>query len=118
VLRVGGLLDISTPDFEDAVRVWMGARDEWKDFYRNDEEAVKSTHWFGQYSYSTESRWGYLMAMIFGNQNGPGQFHRNAYTLPKLRTILQRLGFEEVEASRFRWKGDRDLMLRVRARKR
>jgi SAM-dependent methyltransferase len=118
VLAPGGLFLFSTPDFEDAVRTWLAARDEWKEFYRNDLEAIARDHWFGQYSYSTENRWGYLMAMIFGSQNGAGQFHRNAYTESKIRAILRHLGFEEPQISRYRWKEVRDLMLSVRARKR
>jgi predicted SAM-dependent methyltransferase len=117
VLRPGGAFDFSTPDFEDAVRLWLAAKDEWKAFYRNDPEAIASKHWFGQYSYSTENRWGYLMAMIFGNQNGPGQFHKNCYTVPKIRAILKCLDFEELAISHYRWKGDRDVMIRVLARK-
>ena len=66
VLRVGGDLIFSVPDFEDTVKLWLAARDEWKDFFRNDPDAVACQHWFGQYSYSTESRWGYLTASIFG----------------------------------------------------
>ena len=117
VLRPGGMFQFSTPDFEDAVRSWISAKDEWKDFYRNDPESIAKSHWFGQYSYSTENRWGYLMAMIFGSQNGAGQFHKNCYTVPKIRAILSRLEFREVGISRFRWKGDRDLMILVRAMK-
>jgi predicted SAM-dependent methyltransferase len=117
VLRPGGLLQFDTPDFEDAVRLWLAAEDEWKDFYRNDPEAIAQKHWFGQYSYGTDNRWGYLMAMIFGSQNGPGQFHRNCYTEPKIRAMLAALGFDQVTIERYRWKGDRDLMLAVRSRK-
>jgi len=58
------------------------------------------------------------MAMIFGSQNGPGQAHRNAYTEGKLRAVMERLGFDIEELRRFRWKGDRDQMIQVRARKR
>lgn len=57
------------------------------------------------------------MAMIFGNQNRVGQFHKNCYTVPKLRAILRYLGFEELEISHYRWRGDRDLMIHVKARK-
>lgn len=117
VLRPRGLFQFSTPDFEDAVRLWLAARDEWKEFFRSDAEAIAKQHWFGEYSYSTENRWGYLMAMIFGNQNGAGQCHKNAYTVPKLRAILYNLSFEELEISHYRWKGDRDLMIQVKARK-
>lgn len=117
VLRPGGLLQFATPDFEDTVKLWLAASDEWKAFYRNDPEAITTNHWFGQYSYSTDNRWGYLQAMIFGSQNGPGQFHKTCYTVPKIRAILNHLGLEEVEISDFRWKGDRDKMLLVKARK-
>lgn len=115
VLSPGGLLDLSTPDFEETLKTWLAAKDEWKDFYRNDSEAIAESHWFGQYSYSTGNRWGYLSAMIFGSQNGAGQFHKNCYTEPKLRAILTRLGYQDIDVSRYRWKGDRDCMLRVRA---
>lgn len=117
VLRRGGLLRLATPDFEATVRAWLAAKDEWKEFYRNDPEAIRNKHWFGQYSYSTENRWGYLLAMIFGSQNGDGQFHVNCYTEPKIRAILKHLGFRELKISRYRWKGDRDVMIQVLAEK-
>ena len=117
VLKPGGLFCFSTPDFEAAVKEWLAAKDEWKEFFRDDPEAIRNQHWFGQYSYSTENRWGYLTAMIFGSQNGAGQFHTNCYTIPKIRAILKHLGFREIEISQYRWKGDRDLMIQVRAEK-
>lgn len=117
VLKPGGIFRFDTPDFEDAVKLWLDAKDEWKDFYRNDPDAIKRSHWFGQYSYGTDNRWGYLMAMIFGSQNGPGQYHKNCYTVPKIRAILEYLGFDELSISNYRWKGDRDLMIAVRAMK-
>jgi predicted SAM-dependent methyltransferase len=115
VIKPGGIFQFSTPDFEKIAELWLAARDEWKDFYRNDEEAIKSQHWFGQYSYSTDNRWGYLAAMIFGSQNGAGQFHRNCYSVSKIRAMLRRLQLEEVELSHYRWKGDRDPMIFVKA---
>ena len=57
------------------------------------------------------------MASIFGPQNGQGQFHKNAYTESKFIAIFKYLGFADYEISRFRWKGDRDMMLRVKAYK-
>lgn len=115
VLKPGGIFQFSTTDFEEIVRTWLAANDEWKDFFRDDDEAIRSQHWFGQYSYSTDNRWGYLSAMIFGSQNGAGQFHKNCYTLPKIRAILSRLGLHELEVSHYRWKGDRDPMILVKA---
>ena len=115
VLRPGGLFRFSVPDFEETAKLWLNAKDEWKDFYRNDPEAIASEHWFGQYSYSTESRWGYLTASLFGPQNSPGQFHKNCYTIGKIRAILAHLDFEEQEISNFLWKGNRNLMILVKA---
>ncbi len=69
LLRPGGSLVFSVPDFEDTVKLWLKAKDDWKDFYRNDDEAIAQQHWFGQYSYTTDQRWGYLTASIFGPQN-------------------------------------------------
>ncbi|MGH7041915.1 MAG: hypothetical protein ACREFY_07270, partial [Acetobacteraceae bacterium] len=40
-----------------------------------------------------DQRWGILQTMFFGNQNGPGQFHRSAYTEGKLRALADRAGF-------------------------
>src|SRR3990167_10551737 len=116
VLRSGGILRFSTPDFEKTIQSWLAAKDDWKDFYRNDDEAIKQQHWFGTYSYATDNRWGYLAAMIFGSQNGEGQYHKNCYTIPKIKAILKYLDFEEVEISEFRWKGDRDHMINVIAK--
>ena len=115
VLKPGGVFKFSVPDFEDAVKKWLNAKDDWKDFYRDDEEAISQAHWFGQYSYSTDNRWGYLMACIFGPQNSEGQFHKNAYTEPKIETICNKIGFCKPQISRYLWKGERDLMLKVRA---
>jgi len=113
VLKIGGRLVFSVPDFEETVRDWLAAKDEWKDFYRNDPEAISQQHWFGQYSYSTENRWGYITASIFGPQNSEGQFHKNCYTEGKIRAILAHLGFCVDELSFYRWKGDRDRMIQV-----
>ena len=117
VLKPNGIFKFSVPDFEDAVKKWLNAKDDWKDFYRDDDVAISQSHWFGQYSYSMNSRWGYLMACIFGPQNSNGQFHKNAYTEPKIIAICKKIGFCEPQISRFLWKGNRDLMLNVMVKK-
>ena len=117
VLKKGALFQFSVPDFEKVMRLWLAAEDNWKDFYREDAEAIASQHWFGQNSYGLDNRWGYLTAIIYGNQHGEGQFHRNCYTVPKVRAILARLAFDIEEISAFKWKGERDPMIGVRARK-
>ena len=117
VLAAGGVLDFSVPDFEKTMKLWLQAEDNWKDFFRDDDEAIKQQHWFGQYSYSTDNKWGYLTASIFGPQNSEGQFHKNCYTEKKIRNMMRFLNFEILDMSFFRWKGDRDYMIRVRASK-
>ena len=113
ILKVGGVFEFSVPDFEKVVTMWLKASDEWKDFYRNDEEAIRINHWFGQYTYTTDSRWGYLTAIIFGNQNGEGQMHKNCYTVGKICAILKKLHFKAREISYFLWDGDKDPMIKV-----
>ena len=117
VLAAGGVLDFSVPDFEKNMKLWLQAEDNWKDFFRDDDEAIKQQHWFGQYSYSTDNKWGYLTASIFGPQNSEGQFHKNCYTEKKIRNMMRFLNFEILDMSFFQWKGDRDHMIRVRASK-
>ena len=117
LLKPGGLLYIETPDFEWTVKTWLDASDDWKEFYRDDKEAIEKTHWFGTYSYGFDNRWGYIIASIFGPQNGEGQFHKNAFTEQKFLSIFDQIGFSEVKINRYRWKGNRDLMLQVSAHK-
>jgi nucleoside-diphosphate-sugar epimerase/SAM-dependent methyltransferase len=117
VLRPGGTLRLTTVDFEAAARQWLDARDDWRDFYRTDAQAIREEHWFGTYSYAADNRWGYQTATLFGNQNGDGQFHRNCYSEAKLRAICARLGLRVERVERARWQGDRDPMLVLVAKK-
>jgi len=117
VLKKGGILNFSVNNFEELVSEWLNAKDEWKDFYRNDDEAIKQEHWFGTYTYHSNNRWGYLMASIFGTQNGVGQFHKNAYSKSKIKLIFEKTNFELIEISDFLWKGNRDKMIRAIGRK-
>lgn len=116
-LKPGGLLYLSTVDFEMAVKQWLEAEDDWKDFYRNDQEAILNQHWFGTYTYKPTNRWGYLTATLYGSQNGAGQFHTNCYSEAKLRAICKRINLDVVSIERFQWKGDRDHMLGLTATK-
>ena len=118
VLRPGGLLYLSTVDFEMAAKQWLEAKDDWKDFYRDDPEAILNQHWFGTYTYDSDNRWGYLVATLYGSQNGAGQFHTNCYSEAKLRAICNKLKLDVVLIERFQWKGDRDHMLGLTATKR
>ena len=111
ILKKGGRLYLSTPNFEETVKQWLNAKDDWKDFFRNDDQSISKSHWFGTYTYQPLNRWGYLTAMIFGSQNGDGQFHHNCYTENKLRKIIEKINLKLVSIDHFRWKGDRDHML-------
>ena len=115
VLKPGGKLYLSTVDFEKTVRLWLDVEDNWKDFYRDDDEAIHNQHWFGTYTYEPVNRWGYITATLFGSQNGVGQFHTNCYTEQKLRAICSRMNLEVVSVDHFQWKGDRDYMLGLTA---
>ena len=93
-LKSGGILNLSVPDFDDLVKSWLKAKDDWKDWYRDDDEAIEQQHWFGNYEYSYKNKWGFLTACIFGPQYGDGQYHQNCYTKAKLVAILKKLDFE------------------------
>jgi predicted SAM-dependent methyltransferase len=118
VLKPGGIFRFTVQNFELVAKRWLEARDEWKAFYKDDPDSIRQKHWFGQYSYTQESRWGYLTAMIFGNQKGVGQFHRNCYTRGKIEKVMERVGFEIVSIEDVLWKEARDPMLSVLAKKR
>ena len=117
VLKPEGRVYISTVDFELAVKQWLEAKDEWKDFFRDDDEAILKQHWFGNYSYKTDNRWGYLTATFYGSQNGKGQFHTNCYSEKKLRAICNKINLDVISIDKFQWKGDRDFMLGLTAKK-
>lgn len=119
VLKVGGTLNLAVPDGESVLRSWLEAEDDWKDWYRDDDEAIKEKHWFGTYEYSYTNRWGYLTACLFGSQNGEGQYHKNCYTIGKLRNICKRLDLEIFHEELFNWpsSGTLDKIIRIKAKK-
>jgi predicted SAM-dependent methyltransferase len=117
VLKPGGKIFISTVDFEAVAKQWLAAVDDWQDFYRNDKESILSQHWFGTYTYEPNNRWGYLTATLFGSQNGVGQFHTNCYSDSKLRAICKKIKLDVISIEHFQWKGNRDYMLGLSAKK-
>ena len=116
VLKPGGALKFSTPDFEELCRIFLEAKDDWQDFFDDSQEAIRQTHWFGTYTYEYVNRWGYLTASFFGTQNAPGMFHKNGYTVGKINNLLAKVGFQDVQIVHKKWKG-RDPMLYVTAKK-
>ena len=107
VLKPGGIFEISVPDFDAIMGLWLKAKDDWQDWFRDDDDAIKSEHWFGTYEYSYKNKWGYLLACIFGSQNSDGQYHKNCYTTNKLLKIFKKLNFEVTHQSFYEWpRGD------------
>jgi predicted SAM-dependent methyltransferase len=104
VLRPGGRLALEVPDFEWVCATFLSARDEWRDFYR-----VGHPDHYAGCGRALNQRWGILQTMFFGNQNGPGQFHRSAYTEGKLHAIATRLGFAECQVETLFNKGGQAL---------
>ena len=107
VLKKNGILRLSTVDFEKTIKLWLKAKDDWKDFHRNDSKAIKEQFWFGTYTYKPKNRWGYLTATFYGSQNGK----------EKLRAICKKLDFKVMKLEDFRWKKDRDYMINIIAKK-
>ena len=71
VLKVNGKLEISCPDFERMVEMWIE----------------------GDYKY----RWGIGLIKIFGWQRYPGDFHYTGFSKKRIKNILQNHGFEVVK---------------------
>ena len=115
VLKPGGKLFLTTVDFEKACEKWLNSEDNWLDFYRNDDEAIRQEHWFGTNSYKANNRWGYLTATFFGSQNGAGQFHTNCYSEKKFIALCKFLNLEVEKIEKFQWQGDRDDMIALTA---
>lgn len=117
VIKKGGIMRLSTVDFEKTVKQWLKAEDNWIDFHKDDDKAIQEKYWFGTYTYKPKNRWGYLTATFYGSQKGRGQYHKNCYTKKKLKSISDKLGFRTVELKNFRWKRNRDHMINLIAKK-
>jgi len=70
ILKPGGLLRITVPDFDYLVEQWYRTKD-----------ALKQT----------------MEQMFYGNQKHEGEFHRSIWTVTKLRDVLAVAGFTEFQ---------------------
>lgn len=100
LLSKGGLLICETPDMEWLCEQFIKAEDKFTEFYK----VGAVDHYFGNKK-SIEHRWGMITTHFFGNQNGEGQFHCNAYTASKMKQIGQLIGFSKIEVVKICNKG-------------
>lgn len=97
LLKHGGKLTCETPDMEWLCKNFIEGIDDFKEFYK----VGSVDHYFGNKT-STNQRWGIITTHFFGNQNGEGQYHYNAYTDLKMKRIAQIVGFKNcVVTSKF-----------------
>tara|TARA_Y100000588_G_scaffold374852_1_gene450486 strand:- start:339 stop:881 length:543 start_codon:yes stop_codon:yes gene_type:complete len=108
-LKSGGILVIEVPDFEWVCAKFLEAKDEFREFY-----TVGSVdHYFGN-GRDVGQRWSILTTMFFGNQNGAGQYHKTAYTEPKIRAIADSLGMTVIDVKTYDNKGGQALRMTLR----
>lgn len=117
ILKPGGLIYLTTPDFDKIMEEWQNAKDDWINFHRSDDKAISQDYWFGNNSYTRDNKWGYLTACIYGTQYGEGQYHKNCYTKEKLKMIATFLNFKIKEINTKRWKEDREYIIEFIANK-
>ncbi len=91
LLSPHGRLVVEVPDFEWVATKFIAAHDNFVDFY----SVGSADHYFGN-GRALDQRWSLLTTAIWGNQNGPGQFHHNGYTEGKLLRIKSLIGFTSV----------------------
>lgn len=96
VLKPGATMVVETPDMEWLCRTFLEAKDTFPAFYR----AGAADHYFGN-GRAIDQRWGMITTHFFGNQSGPGQFHRNGYTAGKFHAIAGLLGFRSCSVDAF-----------------
>jgi predicted SAM-dependent methyltransferase len=110
ILKPGGKFIFTTMDFDAMVQAWQDAADNFVNFY----QVGLKEDWFGQGDRNIKNKWGYLVASFFGNQNGQGQFHKNAFTEAKIYKIMKMLGFS-CEISFFNFKDTEIKMMKCEA---
>lgn len=111
VLKSGGKVYITTPDFDKIIEDWINAKDDWINFHKSDDKSINQEYWFGNKSYTRTNKWGYLTACIFGSQYGEGQYHKNCYTKNKLRSIAAKIDIDILELNSKKWKQDREFII-------
>ena len=94
VLKIGGSFEISVPDFDELTHEWSSSADDLEKLFKSDGGLTKSQEWYGINKYHYKTKWGYLLACVFGGPNKEGQYHKNLYTTEKLLSIFKKLDFD------------------------
>ena len=94
ILKPGSSFEISVPDFDEITYEWSSSADDLEKFFKSDGGLTKSEEWYGINKYPYKTKWGYLLACIFGGPNREGKYHKNLYTTEKLLSIFKKLDFD------------------------
>ena len=94
VLKTGGSFEISVPDFDELTHEWSSSADDLEKLFKSDGGLTKSQEWYGINKYHYKTKWGYLLACVFGGPNKEGRYHKNLYTTEKLLSIFKKLDFD------------------------
>ena len=94
VLKIGGSFEISVPDFDELTHEWSSSADDLEKLFKSDGGLTKSQEWYGINKYHYKTKWGYLLACVFGGPNKEGRYHKNLYTTEKLLSIFKKLDFD------------------------
>lgn len=101
VLKPGGAgLEIEVPDLVWLCQEFLAGKTGFPSFY----EVGSLDHYFGN-GKSGGKRWGLITTHFFGNQNGEGQFHKTGFSVDKLESISEIVGFQECEVKKVMNKG-------------
>jgi len=105
LLKVGGKLIVETPDMEWLCKKFLEGKDEFPSFYK----VGAIDDYFG-HGRAVDQRWGMITTHFFGNQNGGGQFHYNAFTKGKFIAISKLLKFKSCEVTEVFNKGAQSII--------
>jgi len=86
LLTSGGELVINVPDFEWVCEVFMGRTVPQTNYYKASLEFTDPVH--------------NLQAIIYGNQDHEGEYHKSAYDEHSLYKLLDQMGFETINIER------------------
>lgn len=113
ILKFGGDLWFIVPDFLWVIQQMINAKDEWNNFYKITDDILDPQYGFG-FGPGNDIIHGELMTHVFGNQINEGQYHRNAYTIGKIKGISALYKFKLEHIRTTYMKGVKNLVVKFR----